>query len=70
MYVLAYIFLLIFGVALMDQWAREDADSDLFKKLDADMKRVFGSIAKPIDLEMARHEAQMEAINGLMCEDE
>lgn len=70
MYALVYLIAFIFGVAILDHYARKAADKELFARLDADMKRVFGRIEPPISLELARHEAEMEAINGIMCEEE
>lgn len=70
MILLAYFIFFVMGLVVIDHYSRKSADKALEDELAVELHEAFGHIRGPITLDMARHEAEMEALNGLMVEDD
>lgn len=70
MILLAYFIFFVMGLVVIDYYAQKAADKALEAELATELHRAFGHLASPISLDLAKHEAEQEAINGLMVGDD
>jgi len=65
-----FIVCVVMALLVIDHYARESADKAMEDELAVELHEAFGHLRGPISLELAQHEMEMEAVNGVMVSDD